>query len=191
MMCPSCRVPYTSYVEVPNIEKDPRRWFQCVDFDQNGKLDQREVLEVLKATLLIDFQQLERDLPHKFYQWDIDKNGYVTYDEMMREGGLVDFARSFGPPVEREDTPDIRTDRVAWFRYWDTDSGGTLDMEEILRAFIKTFKMQDTVQQALVLREILEVIWSSVDPDGSGAVDADEFCQEGGLADMVIANLGI
>lgn len=191
MVCPSCRTPFSASVEVPDAAQNPRGWFNCVDFDQNGKLDQREVLEVLKATLLVDFDQIERELPANFHRWDVDHNGYVTYDEMVRTGGIVDYARSFGAASARTEPPDIKRDRTAWFHYWDDDGSGALDMEEILRAFIKTFRLHDNVQQAMVLREILECLWGEVDPDGSGAVDLREFCQHGGLADMIMANLGL
>eukprot|EP00397_Hematodinium_sp_SG-2012_P037800 GEMP01041020.1.p1 GENE.GEMP01041020.1~~GEMP01041020.1.p1 ORF type:complete len:245 (+),score=36.31 GEMP01041020.1:64-798(+) len=191
MQCPSCRAPFAASLEVPHINADPRAWFSCVDFDGNGKLDQQEVLEVLKATLLLDYREIERQFSAKFGQWDTDGNGYVTYNEMMNPGGIVEYARRFSSVPVREGPPDIRVDRVAWFRYWDDDSSGQLDMEEILRAFIKTFRLENTVQQAIGLRGILECLWFEIDPDGSGGVDLHEFNKRDGLADMILANLGL
>jgi len=190
MVCPCCRTPYENTVELPDIEKNPRGWFTCVDFDGNQTLDRQEVIEVLKATLLIDFYELERKLPEMFNRWDVDHDGTVSYDEMVREGGIVDYAKSFPPAFEKNPPPCIRTSRQEWFDYWDEDKSGGLDMEEILRAFVKTFNLQDTVAQAIMLRSILECLWDEIDPDGSGAVDYAEFSATNGLADMVLANMG-
>jgi len=190
MNCPCCRVAYETTAEVPDIDENPRGWFACVDVDGNEKLDQGEVIEVLKATLLIDFYELEKKMPEMFARWDVDHDGTVSYDEMIRPGGILEYAKSFPPAYEKHPPPCIRTRRREWFDYWDEDKSGTLDMEEILRAFIKTFKLQDTAAQAILLRSILECLWNEIDPDGSGAVDYAEFAATNGLADMVLANMG-
>ncbi len=50
-------------------------WFQVVDINGDGRLDQREVLEVLRATLPVDSEKLERDLPRLWRGWDKDGDG--------------------------------------------------------------------------------------------------------------------
>jgi len=189
--CPICRVDFTSSVEVPDIRKNPKGWFTCVDFDGDGKLDQTEVLEVMKATVLVDHDELEKQMPEIFKKFDSDGDGTVSFQEMTGPHGIVEFSRQY-PSVydQRRPAPNIQTNKKAWFEFWDEDNSGGLDMEEILRAFIKTFKLEDTPSKAIELRGILEAIWPLIDPDGSGTVEYNEFAEPGdGLADMILANL--
>lgn len=46
----------------------------------------------------------------------------------------------FGRTVDVEEMPipDISTDRLGWFRYFDDDDSGTLDKDETVRAILKT-----------------------------------------------------
>merc|ERR1712066_708885 len=88
--------------------------------------------------------------------------------------------------------PDIRRDPQAWFRYWDEDGSGTLDREEVIRSFVKTFRISSDLDQLNILRESLGVLWCEFDPDNSGGIDVGEFCRPvEGLAAMVVANLGV
>jgi len=154
----------------------------------------QEVKEVLKATLRIDSRQMEQDLPLLFEQWDPNGDGKVEFNEMMGPQGLFFYVRNaFKAALQNLDNiPDVRKDRMAWFRYWDEDGSGTLDRDEVVRSFVKTFRLSSTPEQVQSLRDLLTVMWSEFDPDNSGAIDMNEFCKPGeGLADMIIANLSI
>lgn len=86
--------------------------------------------------------------------------------------------------------PDVRRDRQGWFSYWDQDGSGTLDKEEVIRAFVKTFGRSRAPSELAELRMLIEVMWPDFDPDGSGEIDRAEFCEANvGLADVIVANL--
>merc|ERR1712187_425360 len=141
--CPCCRVAYDKVLQVPNVETDPRGWFDLVDLDGNGSLEQAEVIDVLKATLPLDHKLLDQDLPLLFCQWDPNDDGRVEYDEMMGAHGLFFYVRdAFRASNQgRLIIPDIRVDKKAWFRFWDDNGSGTLDREEVVRSFVKTFRL--------------------------------------------------
>lgn len=119
----------------------------------------------------------------------------------MGPNGLVSYVQSefrwthdeqacCGSPSRRREAPDIRRDRQGWFDFWDEDRSGTLDKQEIIRAFLKTFGRQQSAENLNELRMLIEVMWPEFDPDGSQSIDRQEFCQPGeGLADFILANL--
>jgi len=44
-----------------------------------------------------------------------------------------------GGASEAEAIPNLDTHPMEWFEYWDIDNSGTLELSEIIRAFIRTF----------------------------------------------------
>jgi len=191
--CPLCRATFEDFARVPDVQSEPRRWFDFVDFDGDGSLTQDEILHVLKATLKLDHDSLEKNLPSLFWQWDPNGDGCLEFDEMMGPRGLFYYARdAFRASGASVACPSIRQDREAWFRFWDSDGSGTLDREEVVRSLVKTFKWSPMPEQVQSLREILNVFWSEFDEDNSGEIDMDEFCQAvHGLADVILANLNV
>uniref|UniRef100_A0A0G4H6Z1 Calmodulin n=1 Tax=Chromera velia CCMP2878 TaxID=1169474 RepID=A0A0G4H6Z1_9ALVE len=190
--CPLCRRDFDDTLDVPDPTKDPRGWFRVVDLDGNGKLDRKEVIEVLKAALPVDWKKLEARLDNLWRQWDLDGSGFISEREMLdpQRGLLVwvrnhmDVRRNRGPP------PDIRREKSGWFRYWDENSNGSLDKEEVCRAFIKTFNLSRDSEKVAGVRALLDALWVEFDPDGSGGIDEGEFVQREGLADTILANIG-
>jgi len=191
--CPCCRAEFDGNLRIPNVEAEPQDWFKLVDFNGDGALTVQEVMEVLKATLYIDVDRMEQDLPSRFAQWDRNNDGKIEFNEMMGSNGLFYYVRDSFRAENQVSTiiPSIRRNRHEWFRYWDEDSSGTLDKEEVVRSFVKTFKLGTAPDQAQCLHALVSLLWSEFDPNGSGAIDIDEFCKpNSGLADMIIANLG-
>mmetsp|Transcript_67018 Transcript_67018/g.160244 ORF Transcript_67018/g.160244 Transcript_67018/m.160244 type:complete len:123 (+) Transcript_67018:624-992(+) len=87
--------------------------------------------------------------------------------------------------------PDIRTDKNAWFAFFDEDGSGALDQEEVVRGVVQTFKLSSDLDRVRMLREILGAVWLEFDHDGGGTVDKKEFLAPGiGLADTLIATMG-
>jgi len=187
--CPLCRTPYSALLLVPDVEENPRAWFQVVDLDGNGSLDYDEVGDILRATLPIDCHKLEKMLPALCKKWS--KGGRIGYEEMMGPGGLFFYVRdAFRSAGRARDAPDIRADPHAWFRYWDEDGSDSLNQEEVVRAIVKTFGLSSDFQQIKTVREMLSALWPEFDSDGSGCIDKTEFCRPGhGLAQMIVANL--
>jgi Ca2+-binding EF-hand superfamily protein len=192
MNCPLCRARFDGVLKVPSMT-DARAWFSVVDQDQDGKLNQVEVLEVLKASMRMDVERLEAEFPALFRRWDTDGDGYLNFDEVVGQNGLASFisgrfprrrASSPTPPVALSSEP------AKWFRHWDTDGSGTLEREEVIRAFIQTFHWHDP-ERASQLRMVVETLWGVFDPDGDGSITCAEFTRRDGLANTVEANLSL
>lgn len=191
--CPMCRLAFDSVLEVPSIEKDPKRWFQCVDLNGDHKLSRQEVTEVFRAQLPCDMEQLEEQMPQLFRRFDHDGDGYITEQEIMAPGvGLLAYIMQNYPRGNLQIAiPDIRRDKQAWFRFFDEDKSGTLEKEEVVRALVKSFRMSEDLQRVHMMREIVNAIWPIFDHDGSGTIEMHEFSlPRDGLADSVIASMG-
>jgi hypothetical protein len=188
--CPICRAPFHGTLPVPDIDASPNAWFSLVDFDGSGSLDKKEVLEVLKAQLPVDWRRLEENLDGMWQQWDADGSGALQHAELMHPtAGLVAFVRSaFAYDGSREvPAPDLRTHALAWFDHFDEDRGGSLDKGEVVRAVIKTFGLVGDSAQITSMREMLDAVWCIFDDDGSGVIERDEFTRKDGLADTILA----
>jgi hypothetical protein len=107
------------------------------------------------------------------------KNPYATVVVPSGAGGA--------PPPAREPIPDIEADRHLWFSYWDKDSGGTLDMDELAAALVATFKLEGA--KAAQMRETVQAVWVAFDMNMDGSISLSEFCTSNGLGDTIIASL--
>eukprot|EP00281_Chroomonas_sp_CCMP1168_P009241 CAMPEP_0206272876 /NCGR_PEP_ID=MMETSP0047_2-20121206/34258_1 /ASSEMBLY_ACC=CAM_ASM_000192 /TAXON_ID=195065 /ORGANISM="Chroomonas mesostigmatica_cf, Strain CCMP1168" /LENGTH=249 /DNA_ID=CAMNT_0053701859 /DNA_START=68 /DNA_END=818 /DNA_ORIENTATION=- len=191
--CPVCRKAFDGVDAVPGIDDDPHGWFKVVDLNGDGKLSQREVVEVLKAQLPIDYLRLEAELPDLWNTWDVNKDNIISEEELLEPNrGLLAYIKREFPRSEAAGIPDIRTDREGWFRYWDYDKSGTLELDEIVRALIKTFKLSEDHSRIESMREMVTAVWAIFDTDGSGGIDTEEFSRPGdGLADSITASMNI
>uniref|UniRef100_A0A7S4KY48 Calmodulin n=1 Tax=Guillardia theta TaxID=55529 RepID=A0A7S4KY48_GUITH len=159
--CPVCRRSFDSVRQVPSIDEDPEGWFEAVDLSGEGTLNQREVLEVLKAQLPLDAQRLEEGLPELWRNWDRAGDGVISKEEFLASDGLLAcIRRDFYRDVEREARiPDVRENKEEWFDYWDYDKSGTLEQEEIVRALIKTFRLSDDRSRIEQMRSVVSAVW--------------------------------
>jgi len=187
--CPLCRAAYSAMRPVPSIDEDARKWFECVDADGNGSLNQVELLEALKTQLPVDWARLEKQMiPGQWGQFDPDGDGNITFDELIRHGGVVSWISRTFPNRNRPPAPPVQQ-KLEWFRYWDEDGSGELDQEEAIRALAKTFQLSHNLARIQVIREVVVNVWCIFDTDGGGGIDQDEFVKADGLADTIIASL--
>ena len=190
--CPVCRSPFDGIDRFPAID-DPRAWFAAVDCDRSGTLSQREVVAALKATVPgLDVERFDRDILGLWRRWDLNNDGTIDFNELFKEpDGLLAYARAAfrgGPRVDGE-PPPLR-DGAAWFRFWDYDGSGTLDMAEVHRALVKTFAISDDHGRLNTMAETLSAVWGVFDADGNGTIDLGEYAMAGGLGETLAASLG-
>jgi Ca2+-binding EF-hand superfamily protein len=190
--CPLCRQDFDGVLTVPSIESDPKGWFAVVDLNRDHRLSQKEVLEVMRAQLPVNCTILDEEFPSLFRKWDINGDGSLDANELLDPSrGLLTYIMQRYPRVQQENTPDLKSDKNAWFRYFDYDKSGTLCKDEVSRALIKTFKLSEDSQKVAQMKEVVEAVWPIFDIDGSGHIEVSEFSQpEVGLADSIIASMG-
>eukprot|EP00927_Polykrikos_kofoidii_P056864 TRINITY_DN50952_c0_g1_i1.p1 TRINITY_DN50952_c0_g1~~TRINITY_DN50952_c0_g1_i1.p1 ORF type:complete len:341 (+),score=63.70 TRINITY_DN50952_c0_g1_i1:137-1024(+) len=194
--CPLTRCYIHEVLLVPSILEDPHGWFKACDVDGDGRLSRDEIVEALKAQLPLDTAKVERLVRDNdadaWASWDADGSGFVEYNEIIRQdGGLLSFAQRTLQRLDKgAEMPDIRHDRLAWYRYWDDDGSESLELEEVVRAFAKTFGMD--VSTIIHLRASLQAVWPVFDTDNSGSISFEEFMKpREGLADTIIATMGL
>jgi hypothetical protein len=146
------------------------------------------VVEVLKALLAVDYKELERNADYLWPRWDTDQSGELDFNELCGKGGLLMYVRSHFARKRRASPPLLSMSNLEdFFTYWDEDGNGTLELEEIVRAVVKTLKLSPSTIS--FVRDYLKSIWPQVDPDNSGEVDLQEFKQRDGLGEMLVASL--
>ena len=69
-LCPTCQQPFTDVRPLPDPLEDPQLWFSMVDMDESKSLSKKEVVEVLKAQLPVNSDDLERHLDDLWANWD-------------------------------------------------------------------------------------------------------------------------
>lgn len=136
---------------------------------------------------------MEESLEKHWSKWDKDGSGFIEVNEMLEpRHGLVAYVRAHLPNrVSRGEPPNIQRDPKAWFKFWDEDGNGTLEFEEVVRALIKSFKMGTNHERIYSTRVLLQALWIDFDPDNNGHIDVSEFSKREGLAETIVANLGI
>lgn len=75
------------------------------------------------------------------------------------------------------------------FDYWDEDSNGGIDSDELSRALVKTLNLSSDLHQVRSMQDTVKSIWCIFDSDGNGTIERDEFLAPDGLADTIIATV--
>jgi len=193
--CLFCGIKFRFRRKIPDIELDPKGWFQTVDVDRSGGLTPKEIGRVLAAQLPVDRKALEALLMKYWMKWDADKSGEVDQTEFFAsKRGLLAFLKKkrhlfkrFEPEM---DAPDIRDDPQTWFEYFDQDKSGALDKCEVLRGLIISFALSRDPRICLNLRMVLDAVWPIFDTDGNGSISKREFLEpKTGLATSLVISL--
>ncbi|KAI7882195.1 calcium-binding protein NCS-1 [Lichtheimia hyalospora FSU 10163] len=128
---------------------DPSRFadyvFDVFDGDKNGTIDFKEFICSLSVT---SRGPMDEKLQWAFKLYDIDNDGYITYEEMLRivEAIYKMVGRIVQLPPD-EDTPEKRARKI--FNMMDLDNDGRVTMEE----FRKGSRKEPSIVQALSLYE--------------------------------------
>ena len=187
--CPICREPYHHVKEVMDPRKDPKQFFNDIDFDGNGTLSYEEIVDGFKATLPLDFRNIEGSIDTFFTRWDRDKSGSISMAEFTHTDGPMAYINEAFLPKAINLPPPLLTIKTKkeWFQYWDEDHSNSLDKGEVTRALIKTFKFHARNDIATQIRSTLDNIWCIFDSDSSGTIEMNEFIATDNLADTIIA----
>eukprot|EP00927_Polykrikos_kofoidii_P061164 TRINITY_DN56032_c0_g1_i1.p1 TRINITY_DN56032_c0_g1~~TRINITY_DN56032_c0_g1_i1.p1 ORF type:complete len:744 (+),score=83.31 TRINITY_DN56032_c0_g1_i1:64-2232(+) len=203
--CPLCRSPYYEVNEVPP-PSSPVEWFGAMDVDRNGRLSLSEVRFATLATLPVEVESLEEVLPVLWASRGATAEESLTFSQLFGPGGLMsqlqenlhlgnqptENAASWKSPKACEvapGAPDLHVDKQGWFKHWDTDGSGVLEREEVIRGLAKCFRSDvpsAVCKKRLRMRCAVEAMWPLVDDDGNDRIALNEFCRQGGLADMIL-----
>lgn len=189
--CPLCRAAFCEVVRVPSLSSDPGGWFECVDVEGDGRLSKAQVLEVLTTQFPLDMDKAEGAIDELWPRWDLDGSGYVTRAEFSTpQTGLLAYARAhlLKTPEAAAPVPDISSDRLRWFEYFDEEGRQSLSREAVVRGLIKTYGLGSDLSQVTQMRALVEATWPIFDTANTGFVSREEFLKPGdGLADAIIA----
>jgi len=74
--------------------------------------------------------------------------------------------------------PDLTEAREEWFPYWNQiehggSDSGELSQKQVVHALSRTFRQFDRQ----VIRNVVDELWTTFDPSGTGAIGADDLMQ--------------
>lgn len=163
--CPMCRADFASVSVLPDFIKDPHAFFDSLDVNSDGGLDQREAFNSLQAILPVDRDSdwLSAHFDSLWVQWDENSDGSVSLAEfLLPEAGLLAYVQA-NCPTRAMTQPDEVIPSIAdlseWFAYWDEDGNGMLDEHELIRACIRSFSLEWSLQEYCAVREFLGNFW--------------------------------
>merc|ERR1712046_241061 len=111
-------------------------------------------------------------------------------EELLAADGIVAYARKvFIDAGVKPEIPPIKADKAAWFEFWDEDGSKSLEKEELLRALVHTFRLEQDYGRVRTMRECIDNMWCLFDDDGSGSIEMDEFISPDSLANCIIATM--
>jgi len=192
--CPLCNMDFEMTKALPDPRENPRAWYDIVDANDDGSLTYKEVTDVLRAQLPLDLTTLDAQMEILWSRWTGSSSGRITYDRLVGEDGLLEYVKYNFPLRVDAKPPDIVTDKIGFFSFWDRpenggNGSGELDTHEIVRAFVKTFA--NSSLNAHEMRTIIEMIIDEYDDNGDKKICMEEFLRPDGLGAMIIANLNI
>ncbi|OMJ07794.1 Neuronal calcium sensor 1 [Smittium culicis] len=134
---------YKNFFPFGDSTKFSERIFKIFDANKNGTVDFKEFLQALSIT---SRGTPEEKLNWAFELYDIDKDGFITEDEMLQiVSAIYKMLGNMVQLAEDEDTPEKRVKKI--FRLMDANSDGKIDLPEF-----KSGSMQDPIiMQALNL----------------------------------------
>ena len=196
--CPLCRQPFVSFTELVDIRLDPRTWFSQISMTGEDSLKQQEIVDALSAVLPVDSELLAQEVKEKWNTWTPSHCGTMTLEEFVEpRRGMLQWVlynmtklgasrEGEEPPTRGAHIPDIIANRETWFRYWDVEVAQALTFNQLLRGFVKTFRLEGNVDAMMALRSSLDGIWKDFGLQGRGNVSLALFVeQDTGLLDTL------
>jgi len=196
---------------LPDPTEAPRSWFAMVDFSSSGDLSKKDVAEALRAQLPINSDELDRRFDELWGRWDANGDGDLSLDELFRpKDGLLEYLRLAKGLCAPPPVPDITKDKAGWFAHFDLSHTGQLSAAELCTGVnaLATQRAADaaaaTSEEALLTAaaaaaaattivdtDTVAMLLLSCELRSEGHVDLDEFTRAGGIADVLIASLGL
>ncbi|KAG9317581.1 hypothetical protein JVU11DRAFT_1789 [Chiua virens] len=113
--------------------------FNVFDENKNGTIDFKEFICALSVT---SRGRLDEKLKWAFQLYDIDKDGFITYDEMLQiVAAIYKMTGQMVKPPADEDTPEKRVHKI--FSNMDRDKDAKLTYDE----FVEGSKQDPTIVQ--------------------------------------------
>ncbi|CAE7717932.1 Mettl21A [Symbiodinium sp. CCMP2456] len=164
--CPTCRATAHEVMPMPDIAVNPRLWFQFLDVNRSGEIDQNMAVQALEAMLPIDTERLHESIAGGWAAW---AKGHVTENDFFSKGGLLEWIRAhqhdLANAVKRGAAPSLPADDLQdWFRHWDVEHRGTLDKGQVLRALCEASKTSSLETRRIQeLKEGITKVWDKYD----------------------------
>eukprot|EP00931_Biecheleriopsis_adriatica_P078872 TRINITY_DN52290_c0_g1_i1.p1 TRINITY_DN52290_c0_g1~~TRINITY_DN52290_c0_g1_i1.p1 ORF type:complete len:1588 (-),score=364.43 TRINITY_DN52290_c0_g1_i1:5-4768(-) len=191
--CPVCRQAFQPPAQrPPDPRDDPAAWFAFFDETGSGYLDRQLLVHVLPAVVPVDATMLEGSLHGALWsEWDPAGEGRVSRKAFCAERGLLRWLAEHLQELSDEEAkgpmPLLEHDREGWFRYWASPGTKEMGKGEVLRAVLKSCGASPLEVSAVAAsREWIERCWILWDRDSSGRISLENFCTEGGFADMML-----
>ena len=139
----------------PDLEEvnEACKLFDKLDLEGKGKITKDELYNGL--SLLINSDELKKDIDEIFLNLDMDNNNYISYEEFIRAA------------IDKEVFLKEDTLKFA-FQYFDKDNSGEITMDELEMVFKDSIKSKDCKKE-------LENILSEVDSNNDKVIDFEEF----------------
>jgi len=202
--CPICGKKFTEVSTMPDMLHNPREWFATVDVDFGGDLSEFEVIEGLGAVLPVNRKKLEKHVRAHWHEWDPDHDGVISLQEFilpdrgMRDwvlyhmGMLQTVAQEKQGVTFQKSIPKLDENPMRWFEFWDKDSSGTLERDEVCRALIRSFCITANglpdLDSAFDMREAFFSMWKALGYNPFSQITLDDFVKPYGLMDQIIHN---
>eukprot|EP00427_Karlodinium_veneficum_P012139 CAMPEP_0169066490 /NCGR_PEP_ID=MMETSP1015-20121227/2987_1 /TAXON_ID=342587 /ORGANISM="Karlodinium micrum, Strain CCMP2283" /LENGTH=279 /DNA_ID=CAMNT_0009125179 /DNA_START=72 /DNA_END=912 /DNA_ORIENTATION=- len=197
--CPLCGVAFSEVKTMPDLVRDPSDWFCVVDVDLGGELDSYEVIEALGCVMPLNRHKLEKHVKAHWHEWDPDMSGSISLNEFNKpDGGLRDWLLKNFSLVKSESSlnpnsiPSIDKYPRLWFHYWDRNGDGSLEKEEIVRALVRTFCIDEhgriSLSKAHDLREVANSLWKVMGYSPIDHLGLEEFVKPYGMMDQFLHN---
>eukprot|EP00439_Symbiodinium_sp_Y106_P084796 s126_g26.t1 len=160
--CPTCRATAHEVMPMPDIAVNPRLWFQFLDVNRSGQIDQNMTVQALEAMLPIDTERLHEFIAGGWAAW---AKGHVTENDFFSKGGLLEWIRAhqhdLANTAKRGAAPSLPADDLQdWFRHWDVEHRGTLDKGQVLRALCEASKTSSLETRRIQeLKEGITKVW--------------------------------